>query len=708
MAESFAFAIAESVLGKLGSTLIQEVGLAWGVKTELGELKDTLSTIHALLLDAEEKQATNLQISDWLGKLKLVLYDAEDVLDEFDYEALRQQVVASGSSIRSKSKFNLSEGIANTRVVQRETHSFVRASDVIGRDDDKENIVGLLKQSSDTENISVIPIVGIGGLGKTSLVKLVYNDERVVGHFSIKMWVCVSDEFDVKKLVKEILKEIKGDENYSDFSLQQLQSPLRNALDGEKFLLVLDDVWNTDREKWLELKDLLMDGAKGSKILVTTRKKSIASIMGTFPMQEIKGLSHEDCLSLFVKCAFMDGEEKRYPTLLKIGDQIVEKCAGVPLAVRSLGSLLYSKRDEWDWVSIRDSEIWELEQNEDGIMAALRLSYYDLPYHLKQCFALCSLFPKDYEFSNVVLISTWMAEGLIHSSGQNAKMEDIGERYINELLSRSFFQDVEQLILGVLYTFKMHDLVHDLAMFFAQPECLILNFHSKDIPKRVQHAAFSDTEWPKEECKALKFLEKLNNVHTIYFQMKNVAPRSESFVKACILRFKCIRILDLQDSNFEALPKSIGSLKHLRFLDLSGNKRIKKLPNSICKLYHLQALSLSRCSELEELPRGIGSMISLRMVSITMKQRDLFGKEKGLRSLNSLQRLEIVDCLNLEFLSKGMESLIELRMLVITDCPSLTFKALGAYKFCSLTIYHNWRLYRGGFFMSQLLTLYTI
>ncbi|WKA08069.1 hypothetical protein VitviT2T_025823 [Vitis vinifera] len=720
MVESFAFAIADRVLGKLGSALIQEVGLAWGVKTELEELNDTLSTIRAVLLDAEEKQATSHQLRDWLGKLKVGFYDAEDIVDEFEYEALRQKVVASGSfktkvcsffsspkslafnlkmghrvkKIRGrldkiaadKSKFNLIEAVANTPVVlsKREmTHSFVRASDVIGRDDDKENIVGLLMQPSVTENVSVIPIVGIGGLGKTTLAKLVYNDESVVGQFSTKMWVCVSDEFDIEKLIKKILKEIrKGDESYSDSSMEQLQSHLRNALDGEKFLLVLDDVWNTDREKWLKLKDLLVDGASGSKILVTTRKKSTASIMGTFPMQEIKGLSHDDCLSLFVKCAFRDGEDKQYPTLLKIGDQIVEKCAGVPLAVRSLGSLLYSKRGERDWVSIRDSKIWELEQNEDGInedgiMAALRLSYYDLPYHLKQCFALCSLFPKDYEFSNVVLISTWMAEGLIHSSGQNAKMEDIGERYINELLSRSFFQDVEQLILGVLYTFKMHDLVHDLAMFFAQPECLILNFHSKDIPKRVQHAAFSDTEWPKEECKALKFLEKLNNVHTIYFQMKNVAPRSESFVKACILRFKCIRILDLQDSNFEALPKSIGSMKHLRFLDLSGNKRIKKLPNSICKLYHLQALSLSRCSELEELPRGIWSMISLRTVSITMKQRDLFGKEKGLRSLNSLQRLEIVDCLNLEFLSKGMESLIELRMLVINDCPSLVSLSHG-------------------------------
>ena len=707
MVESFAFAIAGGVLGKLGSALIQEVGLAWGVKTELEELNDTLSTIHALLLDAEEKQATNLQISDWLGKLKLVLYDAEDVLDEFDYEALRQQVVASGSSITSKvrsfisspkslafrlkmghrvknirerldkiaadkSKFNLTEGIANTRVVQRErqreTHSFVRASDIIGRDDDRENIVGLLKQSSHTENVSVIPIVGIGGLGKTSLAKLVYNDERVVGHFSIKMWVCVSDEFDVKRLAEKILKEI-SDESYSDFSMEQLQRCLRNALDGEKFLLVLDDVWNTDREKWLALKDLLMDGANGSKILVTTRNKSIASIMGTFPMQEIKGLSHKDCLSLFVKCAFMDGDDKQYATLLKIGDQIVEKCAGVPLAVRSLGSLLYLKRGERDWVSIRDSEIWKSEQNEDGIMAALRLSYYDLPYHLKQCFALCSMFPKDYNFLSYDLISFWMAQGLIQSSGQNAKMEDIGEIYINELFSRSFFQDVEQLAPGA-YSFKMHDLLHDLAIFFSQPECLTLNFHSKDISKRVQHVAFSDTDWPREEFEALRFVEKLNNVYTILFQIKNVAPRSKSFV-ACILRFKCIRVLDLSSSSFEALPNSIGSLKHLRFLDLSGNKRIKKLPNSICKLYHLQTLILVYCSELEELPKGSRSMISLRTLSITTKQRDLSGKKKGLRCLNSLQHLQIVDCLNLEFLPKGMESFTELRILYIVDCPSL-------------------------------------
>ncbi|CBI15511.3 unnamed protein product, partial [Vitis vinifera] len=459
-----------------------------------------------------EKQATNRQISDWLGKLKLVLYDAEDVLDEFDYEALRQQVVASGSSITSKvrsfissskslafrlkmghrvksirerldkiaadkSKFNLTEGIANTRVVQRErqreTHSFVRASDVIGRDDDKENIVGLLRQS------------------------------------------------------------------------------------------------------------------------------------------KLRGLSLEDCLSLFVKCAFKDGEDEQHPNLLKIGEQIIEKCAGVPLAVRSLGSLLHLKRDERDWVSIKESEIWKLEQDENRIMAALKLSYYDLPHHFRQCFALCSIFPKDFEFDNRLLISIWMAQGLIQSSGQNAKMEDIGENYINELLSRSLFQDVKQNVPGVIYAFKMHDLVHDLAIFFAQPEYVTLNFHSKDISKRVQHVAFSDNDWPKEEFEALRFLEKLNNVRTIDFQMDNVAPRSNSFVMACVLRFKCMRVLDLTESSFEVLPDSIDSLKHLRFLNLSKNERIKKLPNSICKLYHLQTLMLGECSELEEFPRGIGSMITL-------------------------------------------------------------------------------------------------
>ena len=356
MAVSFAFDIANQVVGKLGSLALQEVALAWGVQADLEDLKNTISTIQAVISDAEEQQSKIRQLSDWLRKLNNALYEAEDVLDEFEYEALRRKVAKGGSigkqvhsflstsnplafrfkmghkmkNLREnldkiaadKSKFNLTERMVvvdGAHAVHRKremTHSYVDASNIIGRDQDKENIVSILMQSSsdEQENVSVIPIIGIGGLGKTTLAKLVYNDERVAAHFDKRMWVCVSDEdFEIEKLTRKILiSATKGStaessmdqfqndrSSLADLSLDELQTHLRNALHNNRYLLVLDDVWNNDREKWLELKELLMGGAGGSKIGVTTRKNSVASIMGTFPTQELKGLSHEDCLLCF-------------------------------------------------------------------------------------------------------------------------------------------------------------------------------------------------------------------------------------------------------------------------------------------------------------------------------------------------------------------------------------------------------------------------
>jgi hypothetical protein len=170
----------------------------------------------------------------------------------------------------------------------------------------------------------------------------------------------------------------------------------------------LDDVWNEDRNKWIELEALLRGagGCNGSKIIVTTRNDSVANIMGTTPTYKLDGLSQEECLSLFVKLAFKEGEEKQHPNLLEIGKEIVRKCKGVPLAVRTLAGLLYSKVDEKEWKHVRDNEIWNLEQKEGGILPALQLSYNQLPFHLKQCFAYCSVFPKDYQFSNFELIQS--------------------------------------------------------------------------------------------------------------------------------------------------------------------------------------------------------------------------------------------------------------------------------------------------------------
>ncbi|KAJ9707863.1 hypothetical protein PVL29_000102 [Vitis rotundifolia] len=715
MAESFAFNIADRLLGKATSLVVEQVCLAGVVYSELENLKATLSTVRAVLLDAEEQQVNNHEITDWLGKLKDCFYDAEDVLDEFEYDSLQRVVVSEGGikrkvhhffsssnplafrfkmgnkikEIRERldkvavdaDKFNLKKMGVNVPVPvpvpvlnrKRENYSFVRASDVIGRDDDKENIIQFLMQSSDGENVSVLPLVGLGGLGKTTLAKLAYNDGRVATHFEKRMWVCVSDEFDVKRLIKEIITSAT-EEKCDDLPMDVLQRRLRNELDDRKFLLILDDVWSKNRDKWLELKALLDGGAKGSKIIVTTRDKLVASVMGTCHMYELKGLSDEECLSLFITCAFKDGRDKQYPRLVGIGKDIVKKCKGLPLAVRTLGGLLYLKADEKDWLRVRDSEIWKLEQKKEDVLPALKLSYDELSFYLKQCFASCSLFPKDFQFHNIDLIEMWMGQGLIQPSEQNEEMEDIGNRYIDELLQKSFFQDVEEDIPGFLYTFKMHDLIHDLALLVAQPEYSMLNFDSKNISTKVRHVSILKTDETREEETISRFFGKLNNVRTISFRDSDVGSKCESFVITCLLGFKYMRVLDLQDSSFEELPNSICNLKHLRYLDLSNNQSIKRLPNSIWKLHHLQILILARCDSLEELPRDVGKMMSLRRLSVTTQQMAFPHKERevGRRCFDSLRILGIGECPYLESLTEGMRSFTTLRTLTIVECPRLS------------------------------------
>ncbi|XP_031249204.1 putative disease resistance protein RGA1 [Pistacia vera] len=481
MAETIVSAIAEKVLGMLSSLASSEMGLAWGVKNDVQELIDTLTTIKAVLLDAEDKQIHNEKLKVWLGKLKEICYDAEDVLDEIEVEDLRKQVVnrqgitrkvchffsssnpvafrfTLGHEIKEikkrlakiatdKDSFNLTEKVDSNHVIgwERETHSFVHASDVIGRDKEKEKIMKLLLCPRDShEIVSIIPIVGIGGLGKTTLAKLVYNDKMVDRYFTLKMWICVSDEFILKKLLIDIIESAIG-KKYVDKSIDQLQKILHPILIDKKYLLVLDDVWNEDYGKWVELKNLLIECVSESKIIVTTRSDRVASIMGTIPTYKLEGLSLDDCLLVFVKYAFKEGQEKQHPNLMEIGIEIVKKCGGVPLAVRALGSLLYSSTSEQDWKNLRDNEIWKLDQKENDTLNSLRISYNHLSPHLKQCFLYCSIFPKDHPFDSIELVKFWIVHGLLQYHNENQDLEYIGMQYIKELMLRSFFQDIDQI-----------------------------------------------------------------------------------------------------------------------------------------------------------------------------------------------------------------------------------------------------------------------
>ncbi|KAM7478149.1 hypothetical protein LguiA_026362 [Lonicera macranthoides] len=687
-ADSFVFQIAGQILGKLTTLAFREIGLIWGVKKDFKRLESTVSAIKAVLLDAaEQKKKKNRQVEDWLEKLQDVLYDIDDVLDDFMTEDLRRKVLIKGSKRKAVKNFfsssnslalriTMSRKLKNIRsrlqdidadrkqfaLVERaldsqdayplreQTHSFIRASDVIGRDRDKNRIINLLlsncsssASSGTIENISVLPIVGLRGLGKTTLAKLVYNDDAITSNFETRIWICVSKDFDLKKVIEKIMKDATEDD-HAHLDLNRLQAHLRTTLDKKKFLLILDDVWNEDRKKWTELKDLLNCGSHGSKIVVTTRKSTTAEIMGTLKPYELKGLSDDECMSIFVKCAFKEGEENAYLKLVEIGKSIVKKCRGLPLAVKSLGSLLYTKREEREWVHINDNDILKIEQKENDILRILKLSYDEMPLHLKQCFAYCARFPKDLKIPSDYVINLWMAHGFIQSSDDSQQLEDIGNQYCHELVSRSFFQYDTKSFDNTTFHVKMHDLVHDLALSVAGKEVSHANYDTRQIFEGTRHLVFSAVRLKGKEFP--NFHLKLNKVRSFGFEPFNVGPISKRFVDTLIKTFSGLRTLDLNGSKFQELPDSVGTLKHLRCLDLKNNRKIKALPNTICNLVNLQTLYLQGCVMLQDLPRDFGNLSSLRHLHLTSRMLS-FPKKGHAEGLTSLQHLVICNCDNL-------------------------------------------------------------
>ncbi|XP_058079595.1 putative disease resistance protein RGA4 [Magnolia sinica] len=669
MAEVFLSALVETMVGNLNSLLLQQFQTAGGVKKELRKLESTLLTIKAVLRDADKQQVQSEALRDWLLKLKGVAYDADDLIDEFLTEAFRQKVrtrpammnrvrnffsfpnslifhLQMGGRIKEigerlyaiaeERKFHLRDGAVDPQFNTEErlqTDSLIE-SEVFGRDEDKMKIVESLIDVSTQEDVSIIPIVGMGGLGKTTLAQFTYNDERVTKHFELRIWVCVSDNFDVMRVIKLIIESANGSKCDLE-GMDSLQHILQEKLSGKKFLLVLDDVWEETPEKWNSLKKSLR-GARGSKIIVTTRSEKVASIMGTLPTHHLQTLSDDDCWSLFRQRAF--GHERRErPNLVILGKEIVKKCKGVPLAAKSLGSLMYHKTEESQWLFVKESEIWNLPEEENHILPAIRLSYYHLPSRLKQCFAYCSLFPKDYRIEKEKLIQLWMAEGFIQSSVGSNHMENIGGEYFNNLLWRSFFQDVEKDDDGNIVWCKMHDLMHDLARFVAGTECSIVQVKNAESIHNISRRLSLECGYGRKVQTFPKALKKVNRLRTLLL----LEVRSFSIPHNHFVHFMCLRVLDLSKANVtKELLVSIGKLKHLRYLDLSDTK-IAALPESICTLPNLQTLRLLQCKYLAELPRDMSNMTSLRHLEIDGYNDKLTHMPANIGELKFLQTLPI-------------------------------------------------------------------
>ncbi|GAB4832585.1 hypothetical protein Ancab_040280 [Ancistrocladus abbreviatus] len=637
MAEGVLLNIAGELLKNLGSQAIKEIASTWRYKQQLERLQETITTINAALLDADSRHTQSVAIRNWLGKLGDIVYYADDLFDEFATVAARKRVLPGNrvakevrlffsSSNRVIFAFQMKQRIKEIReklddikedaenvglrlclteeqLVTRgreQTSSFLDVEEVVGRDEDKSAILNMLLSTNVEENVSVISIFGVGGLGKTTLAQMVYKDPQVVEHFEVRLWACVSDVFDVKAILEQVLASATKSK-LQDLPIDQLQSQLQKEVGMKKYLLVLDDIWEESRDKWLKLKSFLPVGGVGSKILVTTRSQKVAEIMGSIHSHELKGLSETESWSLFEKMAFKPGQQEANPKLVELGKQILKKCANVPLAIRTLGCLLYGA-DERKWLSIKNSELFDAITTGNEVMHVLRFSYKHLTPALKNCFAFCALFPKDYLMEKKRLINLWIAEGFIVQSCEGQSLEEVGEEYFTTLLHRCFFQDTT-IDEWVTY-YKMHDLMHDLAREVAGDQIAMAESEEVKFDERVRRVSLMVPSL--SGCPQSLFeLKSLRTLLIIHREISGIETSG-------ILSLRRLRVLELPHvERTESLPRSIGKLVHLRYLDLSFS-RIEELPSSITELCNLQTLNLYFCFFLESLPEDIGKLTNLR------------------------------------------------------------------------------------------------
>ncbi|KAL3325281.1 hypothetical protein AABB24_039063 [Solanum stoloniferum] len=610
----------------------------------LKKLRMTLLGLQAVLRDAENKQASNPYVSQWLNELQDAVDGAENLIEEVNYEVLRlkmegqcqnlgetsnQQVSDCNLCLSDDFFLNIKEKLEETietleelekqigrldltkyldsgkQETRESSTSVVDESGILGRQNEIEGLIDRLL-SEDGKNLTVVPVVGMGGVGKTTLAKAVYNDEKVKNHFGFKAWICVSEPYDILRITKELLQEFGL---MVDNNLNQLQVKLKESLKGKKFLIVLDDVWNENYKEWDDLRNLFVQGDVGSKIIVTTRKESVALMMGCGAIN-VGTLSSEVSWDLFKRHSFENRDPKEHPELEEIGIQIAHKCKGLPLALKALAGILRSKSEVDEWRDILRSEIWELQSRSSGILPALMLSYNDLPPQLKRCFAFCAIYPKDYLFCKEKVVHLWIANGLVqqlHSANQ----------YFLELRSRSLFEKVRESSKWNSGEFLMHDLVNDLAQIASSNLCMRLEENQgSHMLERTRHLSYSMGDGDFGKLKTLNKLEQLRTLLPINIQ-RRPCHLKKRMLHDIFPRLISLRALSLSPYDIEELPNDLFiKLKHLKFLDLSWTQ-IKKLPDSICELYSLEILILSHCSHLNEPPLQMEKLINLHHLDVS-------------------------------------------------------------------------------------------
>ncbi|XBI14237.1 hypothetical protein VPH35_140853 [Triticum aestivum] len=519
-----------------------------------------------------------------------------------------------------------------TTITQRHriTGSTIVQDTLYGRRDIFEKTVDdiLTIATKHCETLSVLPIVGPGGIGTTTFTQHLYNDKRIEDNFAVRVWVCVSTDFDELRLSEQVLRSIEGSNSPNQTtSLDQLQISIAERLKSKRFLIVFDDMWECSGEGWKNLLAPFMKGeAKGNMVLVTTQFPTISEMVETANTITLQGLEFDDFFTFF-KSLIFEGNKLEYyqEDFDDLAKDIANKLKGSPLAAKTVGLLLRKEFSREHWIGVLDNNEWQKQKNSDDIMPSLRISYNHLPFHLKKCFSYFALFPEDYWFRNSYITCFWIALGVIEKD----------ENYIEEFVENGFL--VKEVDDDKDPYYAMHDLLHELSRSVSSQECLNIfssSFRVGDIPQTVRHLSITTEDRFegnfREEMIKLRSKIDICNLRALMI-FRGYEETIDDILKDICKEVEGLRVLLIRVRFKEFLPLNFSKLIHLRYLEIwHPDLYCRLISSTLSKFYHLKYLYLD-----------INRLINLRHFGVGDAHHGRVPRVGKMKCLQELKRFSV-------------------------------------------------------------------